>query len=263
MAVQGLSLSQYVPGESWLHGLDPRSKIISVLLISVAVFAARGALELALVTLPALLLIAGSQISPAYFWASLRPFLFLIIPTALLQMFLISGPVAFSIGSVTLSQNGLATAGVFTLRLTLLIMVLRILTLTTTPNALINGCERMFSPLAKVGLPVFEVLTIMNITLAFIPFFLEEGERVWMAQSSRGLSLNEGSLKRRLENLLALLVPLWRGAFERSAQLAEAMEARGYDPGSPRTCIYQLRWGAADTRLSTIGLTVLILVWIH
>jgi len=261
--MQGLSLSQYVPGESWLHELDPRSKIISLLLISVAVFAARGTLELALVTLPAMLLIAGSQISPVYFWASLRPFLFLIIPTALLQVLLIPGPVAFSIGSVSLSQNGLAAAGVFLLRLTLLILVLRILTLTTTPNALINGSEKILSPLAIIGLPLFEILTIMNLTLAFIPFFLEEGERVWMAQTSRGLSLREGPLKIRLENLLALLVPLWRGAFERAAQLAEAMEARGYSPGFPRTSLHQLRWGLPESLLGLLGLALLLFVTMH
>jgi len=261
--VQSLSLSQYVPGESLLHRLDARSKIIGVLLLSIAVFAAWGTLELTVVTLLTLVLMVGSRISLVYFWESLRPFLILIVPTALLQMFLISGPPLYSIGGFTVSQNGLAAAGVFVLRLVLLILVLRILTLTTTPNAMINGCEKMISPLARLGIPVFEVLTIMTLTLAFMPFFVEEGERVWMAQTGRGLSLREGSLKRRLENLLALLVPLWRGAFERSGQLAEAMEARGYSPGSPRTSLHQVHWGMFESVFGLLGLAVLLFIIIH
>ncbi|MGE5390954.1 MAG: energy-coupling factor transporter transmembrane component T family protein [Deltaproteobacteria bacterium] len=261
--MQGLGLTQYVPGESLLHDLDPRSKVLAILLLSVAVFVADGMLKLVSLSFLCLLLMNASRISAAYYWQSLRPFLIIIIPTALLQVILISGPVLYHIGPLAISQNGLLTAGVFILRLTILILILRLLTLTTTPTAIINGCERMLSPLQKVGFPVLELLTIMNLAFAFIPFFLEEGQRVWMAQTSRGLSLREGSVKRRLESLLALLVPLWRGAFERSHQLAEAMEARGYRSGSRRTCLRVLHWDTADSLAVLIGLAVLLLVMIH
>jgi len=261
--MQGLSLSQFVPGESVLHRLDPRSKVVTVLLLSVAVFTARGPLELGSLSLLCLLLMMASGIRAAYYWRSLRPFLIMIIPTALLQVLLLPGSVCYHWGPLMVSEYGLIMAGAFSLRLIVLILFLRLLTLTTTPNAIIHGCEKMVSPLAKIGLPVSELLTIMNLTLAFVPFFLEEGQRVRLAQTSRGMSLREGSIRRRLESLLALLVPLWRGAFERSTQLAEAMEARGYSAGIRRTSLYQLHWGMMDSSLSLIGMAVLLLEIIH
>lgn len=261
--MQGLSLSQYVPGDSIVHGLDPRSKMIAVMLLAAGVFAARGLEELVPVTLLGLLLAALCRISVMYYWKALRSFMVIIIPAALLQAFLISGPTVFKIGSLAISRTGLITAGILALRFTLLIVILRLLTLTTTPTAIISGLERMLHPLSKTGFPVAELLMIMNLTMAFIPFFLEEGERIRMAQASRGLSLQEGSLKKRLEGILSLLVPLWRGAFERSAQLAEAMEARGYSGGVPRTHLQVLHWKMADYLVAALGLAALIVVLLH
>ena len=261
--MQGLSLTQYVPGESYLHDMDPRSKVLTILMLSVAVFSAVGELELLSLTLICLLPMASARIRAAYYWQSLRPFLIIIIPAALLQLLLTDGSILWQAGPLSVSQVGLMNAGEITLKLILLILILRLLTLTTTPNAIIYGWERMLSPLQRIGLPVLDLLAIMSLALAFIPFFLEEGQRVWMAQTSRGLSLREGSLKRRLENLLALLVPLWRGAFERSRQLAEAMEARGYDPGTPRSSLYELHWRTMDSLAVLLGLTVMLLVMIH
>lgn len=261
--MQGLSLSQYVPGDSIMHAMDPRSKLIAILLLSVGVFAARGLTELVFVTVLGMLLAALCRISAMYYWKALRPFMIIIIPAALLQALFISGPTVFKFGSLAISRTGLVTAGIFVLRFTLLIIILRLLTLTTTPTAIINGLERMLYPLSKTGFPVAELLMIMNLTMAFIPFFLEEGERVRMAQTSRGMSLQEGSLKKRLEGMLSLLVPLWRGAFERSAQLAEAMEARGYSGGKPRTHLHILRWGFADYVAAVLGSAALMLVLVH
>lgn len=261
--MQGLSLTQYVPGDSWLHGLDPRCKVLTILMLSMAVFTAGDLYNLIAISVICLLLLASSRIPAAYYWNSLRPFLIIIIPAALLQLLLLDGAVVWQAGPLTISQIGLVTAGVFTFKLIVLILILRLLTLTTTPTAIINGWERMLSPLQKVGIPVLELMTVMSLALAFIPFFLEEGQRVWMAQTSRGLSLQEGSVKRRMESLLSLLVPLWRGAFERSHQLAEAMEARGYDPGTQRSSLYELRWKTMDSLTVLLGLTVMLLVMIN
>lgn len=244
--LEGMNLNQYVPMQSPLHQLDPRSKVIGTLLLVIAVFTVSITAELAVLVVVALTLALISRVPRLYFWSSLKPFLFIIIITAIVDAFLVPGPPLLTIAGHNISRAGIVAAGVLTLRLVLLIAFLRLLTLTTSPIMLTRGWEAMLGPLARLGFPLSELLMIMNLALSFLPFFLEEAGRIHKAQTSRGMSLKTGSPGRRVGALLSLLVPLVSSSLDRADRLAEAMEARAYRSGQQRSSRHILRMQSGD-----------------
>lgn len=238
---RNISLGQYLPADSILHNLDPRTKTIAGLFFILAVFAAAFPLELFFIYLAGGLLLYLSRLRIIDFWPVFKPFLIIILITVIFQLLFIPGTPLFSFSILTISYEAVETAVAFTSRFVLLLFIVRLLTATTTPVALMDGLEQMLNPLRKLGLAVHELIMIMTISLRFIPMFIEEAERIRKAQLCRGADFRVGSLSSRLKNLFAWLLPLLRASLQRAEDLSQAMEARAYQGGEGRTRLNVLR----------------------
>lgn len=252
-----ITMGQYIPGESFLHRLDPRTKAAGVLIVGVAILAASGwvsFLPSALLTVAA---IALTGFSPRLIVGGLRPLWLILAVTFLLQLLLTPGAVMVGLGPLKITWEGLEAGSQLFLRLTLLIFLASLLTQTTSPVSLTAGLESALAPLTRLGVPAHELAMIMTIALGFIPTLLQEAEILVKAQRSRGAGLAGGPAG-WLKNMLPLLVPLFAGALRRADDLAIAMEARCYRGGANRTRITSLRFGFADYASMLVCLAVLV-----
>ncbi len=243
---RNISLGQYIPVDSFLHQLDPRSKVLATLFFILAIFTASFSLELALVYLVAFILLILSRMHIIEFWPTFKPFLIIILITVIFQLLFIPGRHLFQFYLISISYEGLTVAVSFTLRFVLLLFIVRLLTATTTPIAMMDGVEQMLKPLRKLGLAVHELVMIMTISLRLIPLFIEEAQRIRNAQLCRGADFLEGSLSQRLQLLFAWLLPLLRVSMQRAQDLSQAMEARAYQGGEGRTRLQILQLKAQD-----------------
>ncbi|MBQ7715580.1 MAG: energy-coupling factor transporter transmembrane protein EcfT [Clostridia bacterium] len=243
-----VAFGQYCEGDSVLHRLDPRAKIVMSLLFIVDVFIAKNVFAFALLTLFTLSLIALSQIKPRIILRGLKPVLFIMIFTAVINIFWYSGTtVLFKFWFITVYLEGVYNAILIVLRVVLLLAGTSvILTYTTTPLALTDGLEMLLKPLAKIKVPVHEFALMMTIALRFIPTLVEETGKIMDAQKARGASFSEGSLIKRAKALIPILVPLFASAFRRADELAVAMECRCYRGGRGRTRLNVLKGSPKD-----------------
>lgn len=238
---RSIILGQYLPGESFLHRLDPRFKLAALLILLALLFAVRTFAGLGLLALLAAGLAGYTAVPPGYLVRGIRPILYIILFTLFVYAFFTPGGVVlFRLGPVTVESHGL-TQGLFVvLRLLILVWFSLLVTLTTTPLAFTDGMEFFLRPLKLVRLPVSEVAVIMTIALRFIPTLMEESQRIMRAQMARGADFESGGFFRRARSLVPLVVPLFVSAFRRADELAIAMEARGYRVGARRTRLRQL-----------------------
>jgi len=256
--LSGVTFGQFIPGDSLLHRLDPRTKVAGVLFAAVSVLAAsewRGFILAAGLTVAAAL----SGLSVRIFLGGLRALWFLLALSFLIQLLLTPGEILLSLGPLKVTREGLEAGGLIFLRLALLILVASLLTLTTSPVNLTAGLEKILSPLGRLGLPAHELAMMMTIALRFIPILLEEAEILVKAQRSRGAGSGRAPA-RWIKFLLALFVPLFAGALRRAEDLAVAMEARCYRGGAGRTRMMVLKLGASD--YAVLGVTVVVLAGI-
>lgn len=240
-----LTIGQYIPGASLLHRLDPRTKVVCVLVVAVAVLVASGwagFVPAALITFAA---VALSCFSPRLIIGGLRTLWLILAVTFVLQLLLTPGELLLELGPLKISWEGLEAGSQLFLRLVLLIFLASLLTQTTSPLSLTAGLESVLSPLTRLGVPAHELALMMTIAMGFIPTLLQEAETLIKAQRSRGAGLAGGPAG-WLRNMLPLLVPLFAGAMRRAEDLATAMEARCYRGGANRTRIKSLRCGPAD-----------------
>lgn len=250
-------IGRYIPGESVIHALDPRSKLILTVLFMAIVFLANSWATYAVLILFVLIVTKVAGLSIRFLLDGLKLILVLFIFTFLMHVFLTKGgTVLFDGGFFTIESEGVITGIFITLRLSLLVVVTTILTLTTSPIELTHGLERMFSPLKRIKFPVSEVAMMMSISLRFIPTLMDETEKIIKAQSARGSSFRIGSMKERFNALLAIFIPLFVSAFKRAEELAVAMDVRGYNVKGSRTSYRLLQWSYADT----LAIIVMILV---
>ncbi|PTM54653.1 energy-coupling factor transporter transmembrane component T family protein [Desmospora activa] len=252
-------LGQYVPGDSSLHRMDPRAKLIYVFLFMIVVFLANNGLTyglLVVVTLTGLLL---SGVPLLMVWRGLKPILFLIAFTAGLHLWMTrGGEVWVDWGWFTIYEEGVIQAVMIALRFLLLVVTGTLLTLTTSPIDLTDGLEKLLSPLTRVGVPAHELALMMSIALRFIPTLWEETDKIIKAQKARGASFESGGVWKRAKGFIAILIPLFISSFRRAEELAWAMEARGYQGGVGRTKLRELRYTRLDFLLWGV-LTVVIL----
>ncbi len=243
-----VAFGQYCEGKSFLHRLDPRAKILMSLFYIVDVFLAKNVIAFAVLTAFALFMIALSGINPRIILRGLKPVLFIMIFTAVINIFWYRGAnVLFSFWVITVYREGIYNALLIVLRVVLLIAGTSvILTYTTTPLALTDGLERLLSPLAKIKVPVHEFSLMMTIALRFIPTLIEETGKIMDAQKARGAAFTEGSLVKRVKALIPVLVPLFASSFRRADELATAMECRCYRGGKGRTRMHVLRATPVD-----------------
>jgi len=242
-----ISLGQYLPGNSAVHRLDPRTKILLMVVYIVIVFLVR---TLWIFALPVLLLIAMflfAQVPASYFLTSLKPMKWLLVFMFVINLFATQGEtVLFQWRFIRLTQEALEQAVFITLRLVLLVAGTSILTLTTSPIALTDGLEKLMSPLRKLRFPAHELAMMMTIALRFIPTLLEETDRIQKAQMARGADFESGNLFQRAKSMIPILVPLFVSAFRRADELAMAMESRCYHGGEGRTRMRELHFHASD-----------------
>lgn len=244
-----VTIGQYLPKESPVHRLDPRTKIAAVTILTVAIFVVRDFGGYSLLTLFLLGVVLTSQIPVGYLLRGLRPVLFLLLLTVVLNMFfsgIQGGTVLFHLGPLVTTREAVVRALFIGYRLVALVLVTSLLTFTTSPVELTDGIERILRPFRRLGVPAHELAMMMTIALRFIPTLMEETEKIMKAQMARGAEFDQGSLMRRARALVPVLVPLFVSAFRRADELALAMEARCYRGGDQRTRMKVLRFSPRD-----------------
>lgn len=240
-------LGQFVPGDSPVHRLDPRTKILAMIAYIVLVFLVRAMPVFAVPLLFVLGALLVSGVPARYALSSLRPMRWLIAFMFLINLFFTQGDrVLFSWWIVRVTAEGVRQAVFISLRLILLVAGTSLLTLTTSPIALTDGLERLLKPLKRIRFPAHELAMMMTIALRFIPTLLEETERIRKAQMARGADFETGGLLARARAMVPLLVPLFVSAFRRADELAMAMESRCYHGGEGRTRMHELHYARRD-----------------
>ena len=264
--LRDITIGQYFPGDSLIHRLDPRMKIVLTMAYIVMLFVATNPIGLLIGILFLVLTYAVSKIPGAMILKSLKPVVPIILFTAVLNMFFIDGKVLWQWWVIKITLQGVTTAIVMSIRIVCLIAGTSLLTYTTSPIALTDGIERLCNPLKRFKLPVHELAMMMTIALRFIPTLIEETDKIMSAQKARGADLESGGLIQRAKALIPILIPLFVSAFRRADELALAMECRCYRGGEGRTRMKQLKihgfdiWSAVFVGLCVAGV-VAINLW--
>ena len=253
--LKDVTLGQYFPGDTPVHRLDPRTKILLLIVFIVALFLAKGWVGYGVMLLVTAACMALSHISPRNLFKGLKPMIFIIVFTAALNLFYTDGTPVLPGWPIT--WEGVERSVQMILRIILLIAGTFLLTYTTSPMALTDGMERLLSPLKKIGLPIHEITMMMSMALRFIPTLIEETDKIMSAQKARGADFENGSLLQRAKALLPILVPLFVSSFRRADELAVAMESRCYHGGSGRTRMKQLRFSRGDLWALLLGAALL------
>lgn len=244
--LSNISIGQYYPGNTIIHKIDPRAKILFVFLFIISLFFVDTFAPYIVIGVLLLTIIKSSKVPIKFILKGLKPILFIIIFTFLINIFMTKGEILISFGPLSITKEGLIQASFMAIRLIYLIIGTSMLTLTTSPIALTDGIEHLLNPFKRIGVPAHELAMMMTIALRFIPTLLEETDKIMKAQKARGANFESGGLIKRAQNLIPLLVPLFISAFRRADELAMAMEARCYRGGEGRTRMKQLSFQKAD-----------------
>ncbi|WP_297435225.1 energy-coupling factor transporter transmembrane protein EcfT [uncultured Clostridium sp.] len=268
--LKDITLGQYIPGKSFVHKLDPRTKILLTILYVINLFLVGHIYGYGFSIVFLALAIIISKVPFRFIYNGLKPIFILIIITSLFNVFMIKGnpsELVWKWKFFEIYTNGILMAIKMVLRLILLIMGTSLLTLTTSPIELTDGIESLLNPLKKVKFPAHELAMMMTIALRFIPTLIDETDKIMKAQKARGADFESGNIMKRAKNLIPLLVPLFISSFRRADELAMAMEARCYRGGEGRTRMKKLKYTGRDivgyaSIIVLIGLTVLMRVGI-
>lgn len=259
--LKDITLGQYFPGQSVIHRLDPRTKLVMLVVYIVALFLAESWVSYGLMFLFLVLVIWLSTIALKAIVRGMKPLVVILIFTGVLNLFFTQdGEVIFHFWIFTVTTGGFSRAVMMMSRILMLITGTFLLTYTTSPIALTDGLESLMNPLKKVGVPVHELSMMMCIALRFIPTLIEETDKIMCAQKARGADFETGSLMDRAKALIPILVPLFISAFRRADELATAMECRCYQGGEGRTKMKLLRYHREDFLSYGVGVVLLIVV---
>ena len=253
-----MAIAQYYPRPSPIHRLDPRCKIVAVTAIVVGLFLRASFAGLAVYGAAAVVGLLVSGVPLGWVARGLRPVLWLLALTFVVQLLFAPGHAFATFGPLHLSTRGLAVAGYLSLRLVVLIVASLLLTLTTPPIALTDGLAWLGRPLRRLRVPTEELALMVTIALRFIPTLLQEIDTIMKAQRARGASFDRGGPLRRARALVPVLVPLFILSFRRADELALAMEARCYQPGAPRTRLHPLQAHRRDALLLVLVAAVVV-----
>ena len=257
--LKDITLGQFFPGNSIIHRLDPRTKLVLLVVYIVALFVAASWISYGLMFAFLAFVITISQIPVKSIVRGMKPLVLILVFTAVLNLFLTEGEtVLVSIGFITITLEGLLRAFFMLIRILMLVTCTFLLTYTTSPIALTDGLESLLSPLKKIKVPVHELSMMMCIALRFIPTLIEETDKIMSAQKARGADFENGKLMDRVKALIPILVPLFISAFRRADELATAMECRCYQGGEGRTKMKQLHYMRNDFTAFGIGAVLLI-----
>lgn len=256
--LKDITLGQYFPGNSVIHRLDPRTKLVLLVVYIVALFIAAGPLSYGLMLVLLLASIRISKIQGKAFLRGMKPLVFILIFTGVLNLLFTQGEtVLLSFWVITITLEGVIRSIYMMARILMLIAGTFLLTYTTSPIALTDGLESLLNPLKRIKVPVHELAMMMCIALRFIPTLIEETDKIMSAQKARGADFETGKLMDRVKALVPILVPLFISAFRRADELATAMECRCYHGGDGRTKMKLLRYKSRDFYAYGIGFLVL------
>lgn len=258
--LKDITLGQFFPGKTVVHKLDPRTKLILVIVYIIALFSAKWFISYGVMMAVLCGIIAASKIQMKTIFRSMKPLLLIICLTGLLNLLYTDGEVLVQIWVLKITKEGIFSAVFMVLRIAMLITGTFMLTYTTSPIALTDGLELLLNPLKKIKVPVHELSMMMCIALRFIPTLIEETDKIMSAQKARGADFETGSLIQRAKALIPILVPLFISSFRRADELAVAMECRCYHGGDGRTRMKQLQYQTRDRAALTGGIVLLAVV---
>ena len=257
--LKDITLGQYFPGKSLVHLLDPRTKLVMLVVYIVALFLAVSWVSYAVMFAFLVVSIAISKIPLKSIVKGMKPLVFILVFTGILNIFFTTGENELvSFWGVHIYVEGLVRAFFMVIRILMLITGTFLLTYTTSPIALTDGLESLLGPLKKIGLPVHELAMMMCIAMRFIPTLIEETDKIMSAQKARGADFESGNLMERVKALVPILVPLFISAFRRADELATAMECRCYHGGEGRTKMKLLRYNLQDFKTFIVGALLLV-----
>ena len=241
-----VTMGQFFPGKSVMHRLDPRIKMCLTVYFIVLIFCSKNFVTLGATILMSLLGVVLSKVPLKLYLKSMKPILFIVVFTGVLNLFYGTGDPIFTLGFIHITRNGIVNSIMIAVRIVVLILISSILTFTTSPTQLTDAIERLLKPLALLHVPVHEFAMMMTIALRFVPTLLEETEKIMAAQKARGADMESGGLMQRIKALIPVLIPLFVSAFRRAFDLATAMESRCYHGGEGRTKMKVLHLSKAD-----------------
>jgi energy-coupling factor transport system permease protein len=262
--MNNFTLGRYLPMNSPIHKMDPRAKIGAMLIALVAIFFPAGWLGYAVIFAVVACVIILSKLSWGFIWKAMKPMMFMLFFLLVINILVVkTGDEWLALGSFTIYSDAVIQTLYIAVRLLLMIMITTCLTATTKPLDMTLGIEDLLKPFQKIGVPSHEIAMLISIALRFIPDLIDETERIMKAQESRGVDMKEGKLSERVMAILSLIVPLFVSAFQRAEDLANAMEARGYAPGEPRTRYKVLKMERRDYIL-LLGAVLLLacMIWL-
>ncbi|MFD2117497.1 energy-coupling factor transporter transmembrane component T family protein [Paenibacillus yanchengensis] len=256
-----LIIGRYIVGDSFIHRLDPRSKLIGMFLFMIAIFLVNSYTTIVIALLFTTSILLLSKIPLLLYLKAIRPLLFLLIFISLFHVFFHNeGSRLLQAGNFAIYSGGLEKGLVSAGRMTLFITFAAMLSFTTQPDSIATGLSSILKPLNKLRIPVARFSLMLSIALRFIPTIFEEAERIWKAQVSRGFSLANKPLKEKAQLIIALLVPVTQGAFRRAISLADSMEARNYRLDHKRTAYRQMTWTIADSSYLCMFIIPIVLI---
>lgn len=244
--IRDMTIGQYYPVDSFLHNLDPRTKLFGTMIFIISLFISNSYIGYILATLFLVVAIVLSKVPIKFMIKGLRAILFLLLLSVSFNLFLTAGTPIFKFGFLQITREGLDLSILMAIRLIYLIVGSSVMTLTTTPNSLTDGLEKGLGFLKYIKVPVHEIAMMMSIALRFIPILLEETDKIMKAQMARGADFTSGGIIARAKAMIPLLVPLFISAIRRATDLAMAMEARCYHGGEGRTKMKPLKYKKAD-----------------
>jgi energy-coupling factor transport system permease protein len=255
--LKDITLGQYFPGNTVVHRLDPRTKLLMVVVYIVALFLAKWWVSYGVMLAFLVTAVMLSHIKPKALFRGLKPLIVIMVFTALINLFYSDGEVLVKFWIFRITREGIVQAAFLVLRIMMLVTGTFLMTYTTSPIALTDGMESLLSPLKKLHFPVHELSMMMSIALRFIPTLIEETDKIISAQKARGADFESGNIFRRAKALVPILVPLFVSAFRRADELATAMECRCYHGDEGRTKLKQLHYRARDIITLLLGAALL------
>ena len=246
--MDNMILGRYIPGNSIIHRLDPRSKLVAMILLIIIAFWANNPITNLILFIATGIFVVLSEVPLSFFIKGLRSMFFLIAFTTLFQLFFISGgQVLFDMGFIKITSYGVEQAGIIFCRFVLIIFFSTLLTLTTMPLSLATAVESLLGPLKRFKVPVHEIGLMLSMSLRFVPTLMDDTIRIMNAQKARGVDFGEGNVIQKVKAMIPILIPLFATSLKRADSLATAMEARGYQGGNGRSQYRQLNWMNRDS----------------
>ena len=259
-----LLLGRYLQGDSLIHRLDPRTKFLATFLFIIIVFLANNWLTYFILAIFTMIALLASKIPMSFFWNGVKPLLWVILFTVVLQMvFTTGGDVYVEWAFIKITSYGVINAIFIFLRFMFIIFISTLMTLTTPPLQIADAMESIMKPLGKIGVPVHEIALMLSIALRFVPTLMDEAQKIMNAQRARGVDFGEGNLFEQMKAIIPILIPLFVSSFNRAEDLATAMEARGYQGGTGRSKYRVLTYGKIDgiAAMSLVILTIALVLF--